>query len=708
MQKTYFLKGLDCPHCSAQIESEASKLDCVTSSAVNLVNQTLTIETEKFTGNIDKKIEKIVHKYEPDIEVSAIDKTGLKPEKCCTDTENESENFKLQIIRIAVGALFYFATIVISHFASLNEFIKIILLASAYIILGGDVVWHAVKNILKGRVFDENFLMTVSSIGAFAIKSYYEAVAVMLLYQIGELFQNMAVGKSRKSIADLMDIRPDTANVMRGDEVVTLSPDEVEIGEIIIVKPGEKIPLDGVVEEGHAMLDTTALTGESVPRSASSGDTVLSGCINKTGVIKIKVTKNFSESTVSKILQLIQNASEKKAPSENFITKFARYYTPAVVILASVIAILFPLVFGGGFEKWIRQAFVFLVISCPCALVISVPLAFFGGIGSAAKKGILIKGSNYIEALSKLDTLVFDKTGTLTEGVFGVREIVAADGFSDSDVLFTAAYAECFSNHPIAQSIKSYFGEKINESIISDYTEIAGKGIAVKLNGKEVLAGNMRLMEQFGIKAENCGRTGTIVYIAVEKNFAGYIVIADKIKKDSAKTLKALRKSGVDSIIMLTGDNEKTAAEVAEKLKVDKYYASLLPQDKVKKFEEISSDKKLNGTTAFVGDGINDAPTLARADIGIAMGALGSDAAIEAADVVLMTDEIALISNAVKISKHTKRIVVQNIVMSLGIKLLFMILGIFGIATMWEAIFSDVGVMIIAVLNSMRLLKLQC
>ena len=349
MQKTYFLKGLDCPHCSAQIESEASKLDCVTSSAVNLVNQTLTIESEKFTDSIDKQIEKIVHKYEPDIKVRAVDKTV--PKKCCADTEKEGENFKLQIIRIAVGAVFYFATIVISHFASLNEFIKIILLASAYIILGGDVVWHAVKNILKGRVFDENFLMTVSSIGAFAIKSYYEAVAVMLLYQIGELFQNMAVGKSRKSIADLMDIRPDTANVMRGDEVVTLSPDEVEIGEIIIVKPGEKIPLDGVVEEGHAMLDTTALTGESIPRSASSGDTVLSGCINKTGVIKIEVTKNFSESTVSKILRLIQNASEKKAPSENFITKFARYYTPAVVILAAVIAVLFPLFFGGGFEN---------------------------------------------------------------------------------------------------------------------------------------------------------------------------------------------------------------------------------------------------------------------------------------------------------------------------------------------------------------------
>ena len=706
MQRIYFLKGLDCPHCSAKIENDAGKIDGISLSRVNLMEQTLTLDSDKFLNSIDDEVEKIVHKYEPDVEVSIYDSSAHSHSHGAHTHGEESrsedeEDLKPRIIRIAIGAVIYGAAVVSSKFIN-NIYFEIISLAAAFLILGGDVLLRAVKNILRGQVFDENFLMSVSSIGAFCIGSYTEAVAVMLLYQLGELFQDMAVGKSRKSIASLMDIRPDSANVIRDGKVVTVSPEDVKIGETIIVKPGEKVPLDGFVIEGKTMLDTMALTGESVPRSANVGDEALSGCINETGVIKIEVTKSFSESTVSKILSLIQNASSKKAPSENFITKFARYYTPVVVILAALIAVIFPLTIGGGFVKWVRQAFVFLVISCPCALVISIPLSFFGGIGSAARNGILVKGSNYLEALSKLDTLVLDKTGTLTEGVFAVREVLPAKDFSENDVLFASAYAESYSNHPIAQSIKSHFGEKINESIISDYTEISGKGISVKINGSEILAGNMRLMDEFNIKCEKCDKAGTVIYVASDGQ---YIVISDKIKKDSASALENLRKMGVDNIIMLTGDNEKTASSVSEKLKIKKYFASLLPQDKVAKFEEIVSDKKTNGTTAFVGDGINDAPTLARADIGIAMGALGSDAAIEAADVVLMTDEVSLIAKAVKTAKYTKRIVTQNIVMSLGIKLLFLILGIFGIATMWEAIFSDVGVMMLAVLNSMRVLK---
>ena len=699
MQRVYFLKGLDCPHCSAKIENDAAKISGIAQSHVNLMEQTLTLDADKFSNSVDDEVEKIVHKYEPDVEVSIFNQNAKKDE----DDDGE-ENLKPRIVRIAVGAVVYAAAVVMSKFVQ-NIYLEIIMLAAAYLILGGDVLLRAVKNILKGQIFDENFLMTVSSIGAFCIGSYTEAVAVMLLYQIGELFQDMAVGKSRKSIASLMDIRPDSANVVRGGKIVTVSPESVKIGEIIVVKPGEKVPLDGIVTEGKTMLDTTALTGESVPRSVNVGDEILSGCINKSGVVKIEVTKSFSESTVSKILSLIQNASSKKAPSENFITKFARYYTPVVVILAAVIAVAFPFVFGGGFVKWVRQAFVFLVISCPCALVISRPLSFFGGIGSAARKGVLIKGSNYLEALSKLDTIVMDKTGTLTEGIFAVREVLPSENFSEKDVLFAAAYAESYSNHPIAQSIKSHFGEKINEDIISDYTEISGKGISVKVNGNRVLAGNMRLMAEFGINADECDKEGTVVYVASGEKYIGCIVIADKIKKDSASALADLRKMGIDNIVMLTGDNEKTAAAVAKKLGINEVYASLLPHDKVAKFEEIVSNKKTNGKTAFVGDGINDAPTLAGADIGIAMGALGSDAAIEAADVVLMTDEVSLIAKAVKTAKSTKRIVTENIVISLGIKLLFLILGIFGIATMWEAIFSDVGVMMIAVLNSMRTLK---
>lgn len=705
MQRVYSLKGLDCPHCSAKIETDAAKLDGILNSSINLMSQTLTLDADKFYDAIDDDVEKIVYKYEPDVEVSIKDDAAVPASKTDDgEEEEEDEDFKPRIARIAIGAVVYAAAAVMMHFSK-NTYLAIAALAAAYIILGWDVVFRAVKNILKGSIFDENFLMTVSSIGAFCIGSYSEAAAVMLLYQIGEFFQDMAVGRSRKSIANLMDIRPDSANVVRDGKVVTVSPESVKIGDILIVKPGEKIPLDGIVNEGQTMLDTMALTGESVPRIVKTGDSVLSGCINESGVIKIEVTKTFSESTVSKILSLIQNASAKKAPSENFITKFARYYTPVVVILAAFIAVVFPFVFDGGFVKWVRQAFVFLVISCPCALVISIPLSFFGGIGSAARKGVLIKGSNYLEALSKLDTLVLDKTGTLTKGVFAVQEIIPADGYSKDDVLFAAAYAESYSNHPIAQSVKAHFKEKINSDIISDYTEISGKGISVRINGCGVLAGNMRLMDEFNINADKTEREGTVVYVASGGKYIGCIVISDTIKKDSAEALEELRNIGVKNIVMLTGDNEITASSVAQKLKIKKYFASLLPQDKVSKFEEIVSQKSGSGTTAFVGDGINDAPTLARADIGIAMGALGSDAAIEAADVVLMTDEVSSIAKAVKTAKRTRRIVTENIVMSLGIKLVFLVLGIFGIATMWEAIFSDVGVMMIAVLNSMRVLK---
>ena len=606
--------------------------------------------------------------------------------------------------RIIIGAALL-ATAVLLNLN--NEWLQIALFIISYIIVGGDVVKRAVKNIFKGQVFDENFLMSIATIGAFFIGEYPEGVAVMLFYQVGELFQSYAVGKSRKSIASLMDIRPDYANVKKGDELVKVDPDEVQIGDIIVIKAGEKIPLDGKVIEGSSMIDTSALTGESIPREVEVGSDILSGCININGVITAEVTKEFGESTVSKILDLVENASSKKSNSEQFITKFARYYTPVVVIIAVFLAIIPPLVIDGAtFSVWIYRALAFLVVSCPCALVISIPLSFFGGIGGASKKGILVKGSNYLEALAETEIVVFDKTGTLTKGVFNVQEI-HPEGVSKEELLELTAYVESYSNHPISLSLKRAYGKEIDNGRISDVEEISGHGVIATVDGKKVMAGNIKLMKMMDIPYFKGELIGTAVHVAVNNKYIGYILIADEVKEDSAQAIKELKAANIKQTVMLTGDNKSVGSKVAKELGLDKVYAELLPADKVEKLEELFSQKSTKGKLAFVGDGINDAPVLARADIGIAMGGLGSDAAIEAADIVIMTDEPSKIATAMKISKKTLKIAHQNIVFAIGIKIIVLILSAFGITTMWAAIFADVGVTIIAVLNAFRALNVK-
>ena len=606
--------------------------------------------------------------------------------------------------RIIIGAAVLATAVLLSLN---NEWLQIALFIISYIIVGGDVVKRAVKNIFKGQVFDENFLMSIATIGAFFIGKYPEGVAVMLFYQVGELFQSYAVGKSRKSIASLMDIRPDYANVKKGDELVKVDPDEVQIGDIIVIKAGEKIPLDGKVIEGSSMIDTSALTGESVPREVEVGSDILSGCININGVITAEVTKEFGESTVSKILDLVENASSKKSNSEQFITKFARYYTPVVVIIAVFLAIIPPLVIDGAtFSDWIYRALAFLVVSCPCALVISIPLSFFGGIGGASKKGVLVKGSNYLEALAETEIVVFDKTGTLTKGVFNVQEI-HPEGVSKEELLELTAHAESYSNHPISLSLKRAYSKEIDNGRISDVEEISGHGVIATVDGKKVMAGNIKLMKMMDIPYFKGELIGTIVHVAVNNKYIGYIVIADEVKEDSAQAIKELKAANIKQTVMLTGDNKSIGSKVAKELGLDKVYAELLPADKVEKLEELFSQKSKKGKLAFVGDGINDAPVLARADIGIAMGGLGSDAAIEAADVVIMTDEPSKIATTMKISKKTLKIAHQNIVFAIGIKIIVLILSAFGITTMWAAIFADVGVTIIAVLNAFRALNVK-
>lgn len=606
--------------------------------------------------------------------------------------------------RIIIGAAVLATAVLLSLN---NEWLQIALFIISYIIVGGDVVKRAVKNIFKGQVFDENFLMSIATIGAFFIGEYPEGVAVMLFYQVGELFQSYAVGKSRKSIASLMDIRPDYANVKKGDELVKVDPDEVQIGDIIVIKAGEKIPLDGKVIEGSSMIDTSALTGESIPREVEVGSDILSGCININGVITTEVTKEFGESTVSKILDLVENASSKKSNSEQFITKFARYYTPVVVIIAVFLAIIPPLVIDGAtFSDWIYRALAFLVVSCPCALVISIPLSFFGGIGGASKKGVLVKGSNYLEALAETEIVVFDKTGTLTKGVFNVQEI-HPEGVSKEELLELTAHAESYSNHPISLSLKRAYSKEIDNGRISDVEEISGHGVIATVDGKKVMAGNIKLMKMMDIPYFKGELIGTIVHVAVNNKYIGYIVIADEVKEDSAQAIKELKAANIKQTVMLTGDNKSIGSKVAKELGLDKVYPELLPADKVEKLEELFSQKSKKGKLAFVGDGINDAPVLARADIGIAMGGLGSDAAIEAADVVIMTDEPSKIATTMKISKKTLKIAHQNIVFAIGIKIIVLILSAFGITTMWAAIFADVGVTIIAVLNAFRALNVK-
>lgn len=719
IKKDIILDGLNCASCAAKIENKVNTMKEIKSASFSFATKVLSIEYEDSLGfeAILDKIKKIVNTLEPDVIVKTknyYEELGRHnnpiKDECCSGHDHSHGHshgegshslLNKKNVRIALGALLFLGGVILKQ----NQYIQLPLYIFSYFLIGGDVLLRAARNIMRGQVFDENFLMAIATIGAFAIKEYPEGVAVMLFYQIGELFQDIAVERSRKSIKSLLNIRPDYANLKTEEGLVVTKPELIKVGNTIVVKPGERVPLDGIILEGESMVETSALTGESVPRRVKAGDTILSGFVNTNGLLNIEVKKEFGESTVSRILDLVQNASNKKAPTENFITKFARFYTPLVVIGAALVAIIPPIVTGEAFADWLYRALIFLVISCPCALVISIPLGFFGGIGGASKSGILVKGGNYLEALNGVDTVVFDKTGTLTQGVFKVREINVAEGFTRSEVLRLAAMAEIHSNHPIAKSIIEEYNGEVDEGLINSYEEISGHGIKANIEGKEVLAGNIKLLHREGVAASQVDSSGTIVYISIDKKFAGSITISDIIKEDSAKAIKALKKQGIKKLIMLTGDLDNVAKQVSEELRLDEYYSELLPEDKVNVLERIKETKSEKGKLVFVGDGINDAPVLAMADIGVAMGGLGSDAAIEAADVVLMTDEPSKLSEAISIARKTKKIVLQNIILALGVKGIVLILGAFGVATMWEAVFADVGVALLAVLNSMRVLK---
>ncbi|MDR0249219.1 MAG: cadmium-translocating P-type ATPase [Oscillospiraceae bacterium] len=695
MRKTYVLDGLSCADCAAKIEKAVRALEGVTSASVNLVTGTLRAEvTPRRAEGITERISAAVRGHEPGIAVT---------EEGAERREGGAEGGKAEAIRLIVGAAVFCAGLALTRPEGLPWYAAPAVFAASYLILGGDVVWRALRNIARGRVFDENFLMTAATIGAFIIGEYPEAAAVMLFYQTGELFQAKAVRRSKKSIAALMDIRPDSANLLKDGQIIKTAPDNVKSGDFIVVRPGEKVPLDGVVREGESMLDTAALTGESVPRRVSASDTVLSGCVNQNGVLSVEVTKTYGESTASKIIDLVENAASKKAPAEHFITKFARCYTPAVVIMAAMIAAVPPLLAGGLWRDWASRGLLFLVISCPCALVVSIPLSFFGGIGAASKKGVLVKGGNYLEALNNVGVVVFDKTGTLTKGVFEVTGLRPANGFTEGDVLRYAAAAEAFSDHPIALSISKAFGGEVDKASLTGYRETAGLGVSAEVGGVTVLAGSGKLMERAGIAYEEEEGAGTKVYVAAGGVWVGCVTISDEIKPDSRDAIRRLRAAGVRKTVMLTGDDARIASAVAGELGLDEAYGGLLPAQKVQMVEALGERKRRRELLAFVGDGINDAPVLARADVGVAMGGLGSDAAVEAADIVLMTDEPSRLAGAVGIARLTRRVVRQNIVFALGVKAAFLTLGAFGAATMWEAVFADVGVSLLAVLNAARI-----
>ncbi|MBP2070921.1 Cd2+/Zn2+-exporting ATPase [Thermoanaerobacterium butyriciformans] len=689
-KKTFLLEGLDCAVCAAKIEDNVKKIDGICNANVDLINTKLTVELEDINkiNDINKIIKKVVKDVEPNIHI--VDSEG----KIVKDSR-----FKWKIMQLLSAAILFILPVIFK----LPEYAKFSLFFISYIISGGEIIALSIKKILKGQLFDENFLMSISTIGAFAIGKYEEGVSVMLFYQIGTLIEDYAVDNSRKSIKDLMDIRPDYANLKIENDIKKVPPEAVNIGDIILVKPGEKIPLDGKVIDGKSFVDTSSLTGEYLPMEVTIGSDVLSGFINKNGLLTVKVEKNFNESTVSKILDLIENANNKKAQAENFITKFAKYYTPIVTLSALFIATIPPLLLSENFSNWIYRALVFLVISCPCALVISVPLSFFSGIGAASKSGILIKGSNYLEALNDVKTMVFDKTGTLTEGTFKVTEINAENPLKNDELLKYAAYGEYYSNHPIASSIVNAYGKEIDAVKIKDYVELAGNGIKAIIDDKEILMGNSKLMKSHNIAFKDA-KPYSAVHIAVDGKYAGYIVISDSIKKDSKDTVKALKSLGVERLIMLTGDKKEISQYISNELGLDGVYSELLPDEKVNVVDELCSNTDLKGKVAFVGDGINDAPALTRADVGIAMGKIGTDAAIEAADVVLMTDEPYKLVDAIKIAKKTHKIVLENIIFALGVKLSVLTLGALGLATMWEAVFADVGITVLAVLNSLRIL----
>ncbi|OLQ49191.1 cadmium-translocating P-type ATPase [Bacillus licheniformis] len=697
MKQEYVLDGLDCSNCAQKIENGVKGIKGIDGCAVNFAASTLTVSADgKEEQWVTNKVEKKVKSIDPHVTV----RQKHKKKSADDGYRNRMINMLIRMAAaVILGAAAYFV-----HSGT----IEFLLFLAAYLIIGGDIVIRAGKNISRGQVFDEHFLMALATIGAFLIQQYPEGVAVMLFYQIGELFQGAAVSRSRKSISALMDIRPDYANVKTENGIKLVSPEDVQIGDIIVVNPGESIPLDGKVIQGSAMVDTSALTGESVPRKAAEGQEVMSGFINQNGVLHIEVTKGYQESAVSKILDLVQNASSRKARTENFITKFAKYYTPAVVIIAALLAFVPPLMIpGAALSDWVYRALIFLVISCPCALVVSIPLGFFGGIGAASKAGVLVKGSNYLEALNQVKYAVFDKTGTLTKGSFEVTEIKPAEGFTKDRLLEAAAYAELHSQHPIAESVRKAYGKMLSSDTIESYEEIPGHGIFAKVNGTEILAGNKKLMEREQINGVPDENAGTIVHVAVDQRYAGAIIIADQVKADAAQAVADLKSLGIKQTVLLTGDSKQTGEAVGKQLGIDEVYAELLPQDKVARVEALEAKLSQKEKLIFVGDGINDTPVLARADIGAAMGGLGSDAAVEAADVVLMTDQPSKIAEAIRIAKRTRRIVWQNIGFALGVKAIFLILGAFGIATMWEAVFSDVGVTLLAVANAMRVMRLK-
>ncbi len=695
------LEGLDCAHCASLIENMVKGMPDMEEANFDFMNKKLTMKTAEDPRELFPKVEQIVKMLEPEVKVIPADDQNIEVVRQQIATEADKKQ-KIELAKLIVGGLIF----LVGFLGGFSKAQQLPIFLTAYAIVGYSVVIRAFKGIIKGQVFSEHFLMTIATVGAFFVGEYPEGVAVMLFYLLGELFQDLAVNRSRRSISELMNIRPDYANLKLADGFRKVNPEEVRIGDIIMVLPGEKVPLDGTVIEGSSWVDTSALTGESVPRQLEVGLEALSGFINQSGVLTIEVNKTFGESTVSKILELVENAASRKAPTENFISKFARYYTPAVVFGALAVAFIPPLLISGAtFSEWIYRALIFLVISCPCALVISIPLGFFGGIGGASKRGILVKGSNYLEALNNVEIVIFDKTGTLTKGVFQVSEIKPSEGFGYDELLELAAHAESLSKHPIAQSIVKAYKNPIAVDAISDYEEIAGHGVAATFAGKRILAGNKRLMQVNDIVVEDPATIGSLVHLAVDNKYAGYIVVSDELKPDAVEAISKLRQAGVKNIAMLTGDRKNVADEIGRILKIDKVYSELLPAQKIEKLEEIESQKEKTGKLVFVGDGINEAPVLARADIGIAMGALGSDAAIEAADVVLMTDEPSKVATAIAIADKTKNVAWQNIAFAMGVKGIFLILGAAGHATMWEAVFADVGVAIIAILNAMRVMN---
>ncbi len=684
--KKYKLKNLDCANCAIKIERELKKQKDVKFAAVNFSTSELVVDAK----NIENVLETI-KKVEPEVEVLELVGEGAR---------DEGEDPKKEIIPIVVSAILFVTGIILQQTLHSIPLAEYTVFLSAYLIAGSKIIWKAIRNLARGSVFDENFLLSVATIGAIAIHEMPEAVGVMLFFRIGEFFQNLAVGKSRKSIKALLEIKPTYANLKVDERIVKVKPEKVEVGSLIVVKPGEKIPLDGVIVEGSSVVDTSALTGESKPRTVAEGDEILSGMLNMSGLLTVKVTKPFSDSTVSRILQLVEEAGGRKAKAEKYITRFARYYTPAVIAMAAGIAILPPVMFGEAFAPWLYRALVLLVIACPCALVLSIPLSYFASIGKAAREGILIKGANFIDALKSTKIVAFDKTGTLTQGSFKVSEVVAKNGFDGKEVLKFAALAETHSNHPIAMSIIDAYGE-VSGSVKS-YKELAGRGVRAEIDDYTIIAGNDALMHEMGIEHDSCDVEGTVVHVAVNEVYAGYIIVADQLKDDAKKAVEELKKLRC-RVVMVTGDSKEIAEKVASQLGVDEYYAELLPEDKVRVIEKLKMKEKDN--VAFAGDGINDAPVIARADVGIAMGGLGSEAAIEVADVVIMDDKPSKVSRSIRLSRRTQGIVWQNIGFALAIKGFFIALGSLGMATMWEAVFADVGVTLIAVLNSMRILR---